>query len=168
MLWRDVLDQWDKGEGPVYPKNYNTAKNRDTGFLWNTSVIKSNGESVYKEKYKLCKELPQEQNFSPFKKHMYTSTNKYAVSFPNLSMDALLVVPMPRHRKNFSTLRDFIDNASPCHQRRFWKEVSKVVQVMMAAGMNVWVSTHGLGVPYLHVRVSYTPKYYFSERLAMS
>ena len=29
----------------------------------------------------------------------------------------------------------------------------------------VWISTHGLGVPYLHVRISITPKYYGNSKL---
>ena len=36
---------------------------------------------------------------------------------------------------------------------------------MLKKNENVWVSTHGLGVDYLHVRISNNPKYYESSKL---
>ena len=32
----------------------------------------------------------------------------------------------------------------------------------------VWISAHGLGVPYFHLRISTKPKYYFDEKLSQS
>ena len=51
-------------------------------------------------------------------------------------------------------------------QQEFWKRVAEVSRKQMKKFKKVWVSTHGLGVPYLHVRISDSPKYYFSEALS--
>jgi hypothetical protein len=76
------------------------------------------------------------------------------------------VVPIPRAGKNYATLFDFCANAPIVQQQEFWKRVAEVSRKQMKKFKKVWVSTHGLGVPYLHVRISDSPKYYFSEALS--
>ena len=36
---------------------------------------------------------------------------------------------------------------------------------MLSNQSNVWISTHGFGVDYLHIRISISPKYYGSSKL---
>ena len=36
----------------------------------------------------------------------------------------------------------------------------------MKENKKVWISAHGLGVPYFHIRICNKPKYYFSEELS--
>jgi hypothetical protein len=83
----------------------------------------------------------------------------------NLSGDTVLVVPMPKKNKNFSNLKEFIDNATLAQQKALWKRVVTVARKLMKNNKYVWISTHGLGVPYLHVRVSTIPKYYGNSKL---
>jgi len=100
------------------------------------------------------------------KYYIDTSRNKYVTSFPTFDPKTVRVIPMPVDRANFATFRDFIDNASQKRQIVFWKQVSKVAKKQVKKYGKVWISTHGLGVPYLHVRVSSAPKYYFDRELA--
>ncbi len=163
MKWKDVLNYWKKGEFHTYPKRYEGTKNK---FLWNTSVLKNNGNTIFKEKYKINKELPVRQNYKAFKEHIQKSKHKYVTSFPNLNGDTILVVPMPRAGKSYATFKDFVDNAPKIQQQEFWKKVSTIAENQMKKFGSIWVSAHGLGVPYLHIRVCSMPKYYFDKDLA--
>jgi hypothetical protein len=77
----------------------------------------------------------------------------------------MLVIPMYIRGKNYATLRDFIDNAPEIQQQEFWKHAAKVAKKLMKEKGKVWISVHGLGVYYTHVRISTIPKYYFDNEL---
>jgi len=151
MLWSDVLTNWENGITLKYPKN---VKGK---FQWNTSVLKNDGNVAFKQTFRT--------NKKNFEEHIKISQNKYVVSFPNLSKDTMLVVPMPIRGKNYATLRDFIDNAPETQQQEFWKHVAEVAKKFMNEKGKVWISVHGLGVDYTHVRISTSPKYYFDNEL---
>lgn len=68
-------------------------------------------------------------------------------------------------KSNYATLRDFIDNAPETQQQEFWKKVAEVAKKFMNENGKVWISVHGLGVDYTHVRISTSPKYYFDNEL---
>ena len=159
MLWSDILNNWENGIPLKYPKN---VKGK---FQWNTSVLKNNGKVLFKQTFRTNNKLTQNQNKKDFEEYIKNSKNKYVVSFPNLSKDTMLVIPMPILDKNYATLRDFIDNASYIQQQEFWKEVAEVAKKIMNEKNKVWISVHGLGVDYTHVRIGSTPKYYFDNEL---
>ena len=160
MSWNTVLDQWASGEYFTPPEK------ADQRFHWNTSVLKNGGDTTFKQKFKVNYKLPSKQSSKAFKKQITASKDKYSTSFPNLSGDTILVVPIPRGGKNYATLFEFCANAPIVQQQEFWKRVAEVARKQMKKFKKVWVSTHGLGVPYLHVRISDSPKYYFSEALS--
>jgi len=101
--------------------------------------------------------------------------------FPNLGGDARLVVPCPTPatsnpapHEGGTHLASFLrtclptgaaasghDLAAPC--RRLWFDVGRVMEmeVMTRRGrQSTWLSTSGLGVAWLHVRIDSIPKYY--------
>jgi hypothetical protein len=160
MKWDSILNEWSAGNYYNYPIRLTKR------FQWNTSVLKNNGNVVFKEKYKINKELPTKQSHKAFNEHIKKSKNKYVTSFPNLNGDTILVVPIPRPGKNYATLKDFVDNAPKMQQKEFWKKVAIVAETQMKKFGSVWVSAHGLGVPYLHIRVCSIPKYYFDTTMA--
>ena len=159
MLWIDVLTNWENGITLQYPKN---VKGK---FQWNTSVLKNEGKVPFKQTFRTNNKLSQNQNKKDFQEYIKNSQNKYVVAFPNLSKDTMLVVPMPSRGKNYATLRDFIDNAPEIQQQEFWKKVAEVAKNFMNEKGKVWISVHGLGVDYTHVRISSSPKYYFDNEL---
>ena len=159
MLWKEVLENWENGVPLKYPKK---VKGK---FLWNTSVLKNNGNVEYKQVFRTNAKLPFTQNKKDFQEKINKSQNKYVVSFLNLSKDTILVVPMPVDGKNYATLRDFIDNSPKIQQQEFWKKVAELATTLMNEKGKVWISVHGLGVSYTHVRISTSPKYYFSNEL---
>ena len=160
VSWWDVLKAWQAGGVLSYPKS---VKGR---FLWNTSVLKHNGNVPFRQSFRTSHLLARQQDVTPFQTHLDASRNKHVVVFPNLSGDTMLVVPQPVNGKNYATLRDFIDNASHEQQQCFWKTVATTALTMMQRDRSIWISVHGTGVDYTHVRLSYEPKYYFDTRLA--
>ena len=72
-------------------------------------------------------------------------------SFPNLSGDALLLVP-PR-RLAATDLSDFVAK----HGASGWAELVREAEAVWPPG--TWLSTHGHGEPYLHLRFEAVVKY---------
>jgi hypothetical protein len=80
------------------------------------------------------------------------------VSFTNLAKDSILVIP-PKTGVDFANMARFIEQGS---QEQFTALWSRVYQKIKAWGGEdaLWISTHGHGVPWLHVRLDLKPKYY--------
>ena len=159
--WKDVIHGWKEGKTLQYHTQITKSN-----FFWETSPIITL-DSLFQQKFVDANKLldDKKQNFTPFKKYIHESTNKYVVSFLNLSGDTLLIVPMPRRGKNYSTLKAFIDNASQIQQQQFWKRVAnEILNKLYLAPL--WVSTHGISVPYFHLRICTQPKYYHTTEFS--
>jgi len=104
------------------------------------------------------------QNYASFWEHIKKSIsdgNNDVCSFLSLGRDANLVVPIPREGKDYKNLAEFVSNSSIRQWKTFWKEVgNKLLAELEKNDDPKWLSTHGLGVPYLHVRIDTRPKYY--------
>ena len=79
--------------------------------------------------------------------------------FKNLGGDATLVVPCPEETKQYPHLAAFSRTASPQQADLFWKVVAESIESLIDK-QPVWISTAGLGVPWLHLRIDSKPKYY--------
>lgn len=81
-------------------------------------------------------------------------------SFFNLNKDAKLIVPVERsNAESYSHLANFVRSAPLEQVALFWKKVGE--EIRQAIGTTPkWVSTSGLGVHWLHVRIDTRPKYY--------
>jgi hypothetical protein len=82
------------------------------------------------------------------------------VTFRNLGGDAMLVAPCPRGPvESYAHLAAFTRGAAVSQQHRLWQEVGRAVTGSLGP-RPTWVSTCGLGVFWLHVRLDSRPKYY--------
>ena len=82
------------------------------------------------------------------------------VDFANLGGDAHLVVPCPQAASDaFPHLASFSRTAPLAQQHHFWQRVGTAVSAQIGE-RPLWVSTSGLGVYWLHVRLDSRPKYY--------
>ena len=159
MKWKNIIDNWKNGIILKYPNNINKR------FFYETSVCDKYLENNYEEIFIENDSLNNlDENIYPFTEYINISKNKYATSFYNLSKDSKLVIPIPRNNKNFTTIKDFIDNASINHQKHFWKRVAKEINNMLKKYDKVYVNTHGLGVSYFHLRIDSYPKYYLTKK----
>ncbi len=83
-----------------------------------------------------------------------------SVSFPNLGGDALLVVPCPVDKHtDYAHIAAFMRTASEDQAAQFWQEVGNALTEHLTS-KSTWLSTAGLGVSWVHVRLDSRPKYY--------
>jgi hypothetical protein len=89
------------------------------------------------------------------------------VAFDNLSGDAIMVVPTPADGANYAHLASFSLSAPRATQATLWQRTAVEVleRVRQRGARPIWLSTHGLGVSYLHVRICDKPKYYTQKAL---
>lgn len=82
------------------------------------------------------------------------------VTFHSLGGDALLVAPSPIDATtNYAHLAAFLRTSSVQQRRALWRCVARSVQQSLGTAQ-LWLSTSGLGVSWLHIRLDETPKYY--------
>ena len=84
----------------------------------------------------------------------------WVVSMPNLGGDAVLIIPVQKgDASHYSHLANFVRNAPAEQIEIFWNTVGE--EFDKAIGVETkWLSTAGLGVSWLHVRIDSRPKYY--------
>jgi hypothetical protein len=81
-------------------------------------------------------------------------------TFPNLGGDAVLVAPAPAPGEPpYPHLAAFVRSAPPERVHALWRAVGEAVYERIGA-RPLWVSTAGLGVGWVHVRLDTRPKYY--------
>lgn len=96
--------------------------------------------------------------------HFSASPSSDIVAFPNLDNTALLISPRKRDdmsSNHYLMLANFVRGAPQQQHAALWQCVAQQVRRAHRNGWGVvWVNTHGADVPWLHVRVDKTPKYY--------
>lgn len=129
-------------------------------FFWEnkpitTSKLKGPYEcNIIKSDY-LAQKSPDFQTFSShFRKE------KQVVSFPNLGNDAQLIAPCPvGEDKGYPHIGTFIREAPEPQVQQLWKQTAE--EMLNQVGDEPrWLSTSGLGVFWLHIRIDSVPKYY--------
>jgi hypothetical protein len=136
-----------------------------SAFFWETPPITPTSlpqpwECVTVEAPALATIQPDPQ---PFRRAWAGASGGTVATFPNLGGDAWLVVPRPQgDEANYTHLAAFLRSASAQHCRELWQTLGTTVQrqQMSAPTQPLWVSTSGLGVHWLHIRLDQRPKYY--------
>ncbi len=86
--------------------------------------------------------------------------NQRVIGFPNLGNDAVLVVPRPSEpRAAMVHLASFVREAPSAQVHELWQVVGAAMEARLSARAT-WLSTAGMGVSWLHVRLDSRPKYY--------
>jgi len=88
--------------------------------------------------------------------------------FSNLTGDATLVAPRPASAEaakdgRFAHLANYLKHTSPEEAGKLWTLVAIEYEYMLSTtgkDQLVYLSTHGLGVSFLHFRLEHSPKYY--------
>jgi uncharacterized protein DUF6940 len=95
-----------------------------------------------------------------FAEHFSSSGTADVISFPNLGRDAVLVVPCPRVApQTYAHLATFLRGAPESQLDAFFRALAIAVEGRVGPAP-MWVSTAGLGVSWLHLRLDSRPKYY--------
>ncbi|HEY2586526.1 MAG TPA: hypothetical protein VGI81_12245 [Tepidisphaeraceae bacterium] len=88
------------------------------------------------------------------------SADATVLVLPNLGNDADLVVPRPTGSSfAYGHLASFVRHAPVAQKHELWRVVGAAMEARIGT-RPVWLSTAGMGVPWLHVRLDDQPKYY--------
>jgi len=98
---------------------------------------------------------------SPFAVPLVGARAPVVRAFRNLGGDAMLVVPAPSEDpRGYPHLAAFLRAAPRAQVHALWATLGGAVETwLLTRGRPVWVSTAGLGVSWLHVRLDTRPKY---------
>lgn len=98
---------------------------------------------------------------NPFQEQFNANSLKDSViAFENLGRDAELIVPSPITSKNtYAHLAEFIRNGPENQKHDLFSMLGNCLMRRMNS-TPIWVSTSGLGVYWLHIRLDSKPKYY--------
>ncbi|GAB4211947.1 MAG: hypothetical protein OHK0013_34140 [Sandaracinaceae bacterium] len=111
----------------------------------------------------LARALPDPQ---PFAEHIASGAGTAEVRwFSNFVADAKLVVPCaPRAESDYGHLVTFLRSAPAAQREALWRLVGRLVcEHLDASDAPLWVSTAGMAVSWVHVRLDLRPKYYRTE-----
>jgi hypothetical protein len=185
-MWESKAEQVDKGvllrlfndDSPLSFSDYFTALSDDMSFItWYTELLAgSNLISFFWEHPPLtvaAMELPAEfvltdaPSLTGLRANQATFSNQFEgaspdsiLVFDNLGGDATLVVPhTPDDTRNCAHISPFVRAASAKLVCEFWQTVAQTV-IDSVSEQPLWLSTSGLGVSWLHVRLDSQPKYY--------
>lgn len=160
MSYQDWIDQIQSDDSFIDFFSEILKNSPFEGFFWEVKPVKEDQlnedfEFVLVNSASLSRVQPQAAAF-----RAYFQQEEEIVSFPNLSGDAQLVVPCPISDVScYTHLARFIRKAPPTQIQSFWKVVGEAY-FQSIGNQKKWLSTHGLGVYWLHVRIDSRPKYY--------
>lgn len=105
----------------------------------------------------------------PFAEHFAVQGSASVIAFPNLGGDALLVVPtsVSSDASCYAHLGRFLREASSDQVDAFWQTVGRSMRQRISASP-LWLSTAGMGVSWLHLRLDSRPKYYRHKEYAVA
>jgi hypothetical protein len=104
----------------------------------------------------LARMPPDEEAFAS----QFGAAESDVATFPNLGGDAILVAPKQiAPPQTYSHLAAFVRAAPEPQQQALFQALGEAVDLREYDG-RVWISTSGLGVAWLHIRLDTTPKYY--------
>ena len=118
------------------------------------SSIKGDAEFVVIDAPGLARLSPDDR---PFRAYFHGAE---VVTFENLGADATLVAPSPGELgADYGHLAAFLRAACDSQVNALWRSVGRAVSRALS-DKPLWLSTSGLGVAWLHIRLDSTPKYY--------
>jgi hypothetical protein len=166
LSWSDVVDRWQND--PSFRRFFISilADAPFPAYFWETppvtsATIDQKFAFVLVDSQQLAGVRADQQAFA---KHFASAEpGASVIEFSNLGGDATLVVPCPRGSLSaYSQISAFARQAPDDQQHRLWTMVGAVLERQVGA-QPVWVSTSGLGVYWLHIRLDSAPKYYTHE-----
>ena len=130
-------------------------------FFWEnppltTKTLDRDAEFVLIEAASLSELRPEPE---PFESHFAGQPDTDVIAFSNLSGDALLIVPRPIGPVDiYPHQARYLRQASESQIRSLWQAAAKAVRENLSLNP-LWLSTAGLGVSWLHLRLDTWPKY---------
>ena len=162
LRYRDVLRLWQDDEAFRSFFISLLTMSKFAGYRWETPPVTSSTvdrafEFVLLDAPELARK-PDERAFA--EQFKAAAVGQTVVTFPNLGNDAVLVVPCPAGPPAaYVHLASFARGAPSGQVHALWQRVGAALEARLSASPT-WLSTAGMGVAWLHVRLDARPKYY--------
>ena len=163
LSWSDIVDRWQND--PSF-RTFFISLLADAPFpayFWETppitvSTMTEPFEFVLVDSQTLVGVQCDDQAFAE-----HFSSDASIIEFSNLGGDATLVAPCPREPLSaYAQISTFSRGAPDDQQHQLWALVAVALRRRLG-DQPVWVSTSGLGIYWLHIRLDSVPKYYTYE-----
>lgn len=165
LAYRQVIDLWQNSQAFRMFFTATIAESPLEAFFWETPPVSDRTldrsfEYVLVESRSLS---GLKSDPSPFKSHFSSKRTESVLTFPNLGGNAVLVVPVPlADEACYTHLASFLRKAPTRQVDAFWQSAGRAMQDRMSSAPT-WLSTAGMGVSWLHLRLDSFPKYYRHE-----
>lgn len=166
QCWSDVVDRWQDDHSFRHFFISLLVDAPFPAYFWETPPVTSatidrEFEFVLADSRQLAGVRADKQAFANHFASAGPATS--VIEFSNLGGDATLVVPCPRGPLTaYSQLSTFARQAPDDQQHRLWALVGAALERRLGT-QPVWLSTSGLGIYWLHIRLDSAPKYYTHE-----
>lgn len=133
-------------------------------YLWETPPVTAASLSrPFEFAVTECAALDRRPDPEPFRGPLEGIKENGIACFDNLGGDADLIVPVADGDSgNGAHLGAFCRSASTARQLALWQAVARSMRAHLDSEP-LWLSTSGLGVAWLHLRLDRSPKYYVHE-----
>ena len=166
LSWRSTLAAWKSPDFGIYFSKC-LAELPWPAFFWETPGLSADGLDLPFECVTVAAPTlaTARADITPFATQLAKLEPAREVgAFPNLSGDALLIVPRNINADaDYAHLGVFVRTAAPSQVTELWSVVAKTAEANLTAARRLWISTAGQGVSWLHVRIDTRPKYYSYE-----
>lgn len=167
LTWHQVIECWQQ---ETDFRTFTTQILKDSAynaFFWETPPLTPNRlhhpwEFVLVDAPLLSKVAPNPKPFAAY----LQKNNTPVVVFPNLGGDAMLIAPRAWGAlPTYTHLANFVRQAPTEQIDALWQVLGETLQTILDNTLKsrtspLWVSTSGLGVYWLHIRLDDYPKYY--------
>jgi hypothetical protein len=161
--WGEVLDGLEHDAGLRGQLTTALAEAPFAAYFWETCPVAADRreclfECVIVESQQLARISADP---SPFSQHFVRPDGPSIRVFANLGRDALMVVPFPPpNPSHCGHLAAFLRHGSASQVDQLWATLGRTIRGRLSRDPGpLWVSTSGLGVSWLHVRLERRPKY---------
>lgn len=163
LTWREVIHAWEADDAFCEAFSNALIDKPLAACFWETPPL--SGDTVDTAFECVLKTAPmlarQRADPTPFAAQFRAAPEGQVIAFGNLGGDADLIVPRDRMAgADHAHLVSFLRTAPADQIRDLWRHVALAARPWLEQGRKCWISTSGLGVSWLHVRVDARPKYY--------
>lgn len=170
VSWSEALRHWRHGSSDFTTLFVDALREvKFPAFFWESPVLTASSvdtrdfEFILRDSRSLVSARPDAQAFAEHLLAPCKGRETQVRAFENLGGDALLVSPCRLVSDTaYTHIAAFVRDAPADQVEALWAEIGASAAVLIAerAGRPVWLSTSGLGVYWLHVRMDSFPKYY--------
>ncbi len=117
-------------------------------------------ECMLLESNGLAKRQPDQNSFARYFSNAPTKPAQSVITIDNLGGDARLVIPAAlTDPQIYTDIASFTRHAPPAQRDALWQATARATKATIKE-RNLWLSTSGWGVAWLHIRLDQRPKYY--------